>query len=118
MSDMSTSARKTDAAHGEAMPGGRFPIANKADLQNAIRAVGRAKGGEAGRAAVRRFIMKRAKALNADDLIPATWNPNGTLKAKSGNWTAAADHAYDKAHGIKEGSARDKALDARRGVSD
>lgn len=118
MSDMSTAARNADASHGTAMAGGRFPINNKADLQNAIRAVGRAKGGEAGRAAVRRFIMKRAKALGASDMIPATWNANGTLKSKSGAMTVAQDHAYDRAHGIKQGSPRDKALDAKRGITD
>lgn len=117
MSDLSTSARKQDASQGTAMPGGRYPINNKADLSNAIRAVGRAKGGEAGRAAVRRFIMRRAKALGASAMVPDTWNANGTLKGKSGNWTAASDHAYDRAHGIKEGSPRDKALDAKRGVT-
>lgn len=118
MSDLSTSARKQDASQGTAMPGGRYPINNKADLQNAIRAVGRAKGGAAGRAAVRRFIMKRAKALNASDMIPDTWAADGSLKAGSGQMTAAQDHAYDRAHGIKQGSPRDKALDAKRGVKD
>lgn len=31
-------------------------------------------------------------------------------------WTAAKDDAYDKAHGIKEGSRKDNALDKKRGV--
>lgn len=122
MSDLSTAARKTDAARGTAMPGGRYPINNKQDLSNAIRAVGRSKGGAAGRAAVRRFIMKRAKALNASDMIPASWNADGSLSDDSegdhtGRWTAAQDHAYDRAHGIKQGSPRDRALDKARGVT-
>jgi hypothetical protein len=72
---------------GQAMPApgqdrpGRFPIRNKAELLDAIRAVGRAKGGDAGRRAVRRFIIKRARALGLMDLIPSTWNSDGTLKA-------------------------------------
>lgn len=33
-------------------------------------------------------------------------------------WTKAADDKYDKAHGIKEGSKKDKALDKKRGVPD
>jgi len=51
-----------------------------ADMHNAIMAVGRAKGGAAGQAAVRRFIMKRAKALGGMDQIPASWNADGSLK--------------------------------------
>ena len=31
-------------------------------------------------------------------------------------WTEAKDKAYDKAHGVKEGSPRDNALDKKRGV--
>lgn len=107
---MDTAQRKTDAASGKAMPGGRFPIENRDQLAKAIRAVGRAKGGEAGRAAVRRFIIKRAKALNASDAIPGSWRPDGTL------WTSAEDMADDKRHGIKEDSPADRKLDARRGV--
>lgn len=107
---MDTAQRKADAAKGQAMPGGRYPIENREQLGKAIHAVGRAKGGSAGRAAVRRFIMKRAKELNATDMIPGSWRSDGTL------WTTAADMADDRRHGIKEDSPRDKKLDAMRGV--
>lgn len=81
MADLSTSARK-DAAHkGQAMPGGRFPIRNRADLQAAIRAVGRVKPNtEQARSTVRRHIIRRAKALGLSSEIPDTWNADGTLK--------------------------------------
>jgi len=36
--------------------------------------------------------------------------------AKAKKWTEAADMAADKKAGIKEGSARDNALDRKRGV--
>lgn len=72
-------ARQDAESHGQAMPGGRFPIRNKDDLLKAIRAVGRASGGEPGRRAVRRFIIKRAKALGLADLIPDTWQPDGSV---------------------------------------
>ena len=75
-----TDQRKALAKTGEAMPGGRFPIRNASDLANAIQAVGRASGGEEGRDAVRRHIIKRAKALGLSDKIPDTWNADGTLK--------------------------------------
>lgn len=81
--DMST--RRTLAKTGKAMPdpegsGGRFPIRNRADLEKAIRAVGRARGGEAGRKAVRRFITNRARELGLTALIPSSWSPDGSLK--------------------------------------
>lgn len=79
--DMSTEQRRKAASAGQAMQGGRFPIKNRGDLENAIRAVGRAKGGEEGRAAVRRFIIKRAKTLGLADLVPDTWSADGSLKS-------------------------------------
>ena len=77
MSDISQSARDTAESKGQAMSGGRFPVRNKADLANAIRAVGRAKPSD--RNAVRRFIIKRAKALGAS--YPSSWNADGSLKS-------------------------------------
>ena len=80
MADMPAAARKKAAAAGQAMPGGRFPIKTRADLANAIRAVGRVQPPtEEARAKVRRFIMRRAKALGAGDAIPDTWKANGSL---------------------------------------
>lgn len=76
-----TAARRKLAAKGEALPGGRFPIPDRAYLAKAIRAVGRAKGDHT---LVRRYIIRRAKALGAADMIPAGWKPDGslTLRAK------------------------------------
>ena len=72
---------------GKAMPApgqnraGRFPIRGQDDLQNAIRAIGRVKGGPEEQAKVRRFVMKRARELNLSQLIPPTWSADGTLKS-------------------------------------
>jgi hypothetical protein len=82
------STRKNLAKQGKAMPdsegsGGRFPIRNRADLQKAIKAVGRAKGGEEGRAKVRRFIISRARALGLTSLIPDNWASDGSLKSSA-----------------------------------
>lgn len=83
MPDFSTAKRKELAKQGKAMPdpdgGGRFPIRNRSDLSNAIHAVGRAKGGEAGRAKVRRYIMRRARELNLTSMIPDTWHSDGSV---------------------------------------
>jgi len=70
---------KAMPAPGEDRPG-RFPVRNQTDLENAIRAVGRVKGGEDARRKVRRYIIRRAKALTLSQLIPDTWNSDGTLK--------------------------------------
>lgn len=78
--DMPQSDRDKLAGKGQAMQGGRFPITNRDDLMRAIRAVGRAKGGEEGRRQVRRYIMRRARELGLTNLIPDNWNSDGSLK--------------------------------------
>lgn len=80
MADISAQEREKAEEKGQALPGGRFPIRNREDLENAIRAVGRASGGEEGRRRVRKFIMIRAKVLGLSEMIPDTWNSDGSLK--------------------------------------
>jgi hypothetical protein len=89
-----TEKRKRADKSGAALPGGRYPIENEADLRNAIRAVGRAggpSGGSDDRNEVRRHIIKRARALGLSKLIPSTWNPDGSLKTDSSSIVAGAD---------------------------
>lgn len=64
-----TAQRKEEAAAGHAMPDGSYPISNKKDLMNAIRSWGR--GGSDPK--VKAHIKRRAKALNAEDMIPENW---------------------------------------------
>ncbi len=85
--------RRQFASSGAAMPDGSFYIRNASDLDNAIRAVGRAtpnagESEEARRNAVRRHIIRRARFLRLSDRIPDTWNPDGSLKHSE---TAFAD---------------------------
>lgn len=87
MADRGAEAMRKLVDQGKAMPApgqdrpGRFPIANREDLLNAIKAVGRVQPPtEEARAAVRRFILKRARELNLTTLIPPTWKVDGTLK--------------------------------------
>lgn len=61
--------RSQMAKEGTALSDGSFPIANKSDLQNAIQAYGRAKN----KSVTKIHIMKRAKDLGAESLIPANW---------------------------------------------
>jgi len=72
-----TEQRKEMAAKGLALPDGSFPIANKADLENAIQAFGRSK--DQPRAA--KHIAKRAKALGLEDMIPQTDDFQKELKS-------------------------------------
>lgn len=85
MVDPSQKERASLASEGKAMPapggGGRFPIRNRSDLENAIGAVGRVRPNtEDARAKVRRFIVRRARELRLTDLIPDAWNADGSLK--------------------------------------
>lgn len=72
-------ARQKMATNGEAMSDGSFPIADTMDLENAIRAFGRAN--EADRGKVAQHIRTRAKALGATDKIPTDGVLAGYLKA-------------------------------------
>jgi uncharacterized membrane protein YkoI len=61
--------RETMAKKGQAMPDGSYPIADVDDLANAIMAFGRAKDKDA----VKAHIMKRAKELDSEEMIPESW---------------------------------------------
>lgn len=63
--------RRTELAEGGmALPDGSYPIVDEADLKNAIQAFGRAKDKDA----AKRHIMKRARALGKEDMIPEEWS--------------------------------------------
>lgn len=88
MAGPDTETRRELASKGKAMPdpegsGGRFPIRNASDLAKAIKAVGRAAGGEQGRRKVRRFIIKRARELGLSSSIPDSWKSNGSVGSES-----------------------------------
>lgn len=84
MATPSTATMRHLQAKGQAMPplkaGGRprFNIKTAADLDNAIRAVGRVA--PEGRSAVRRYVMKRAAQMKLSSRIPDTWASGGSLK--------------------------------------
>jgi hypothetical protein len=64
------------ADKGFALSDGSYPIKNLQDLKNAIMAYGRAKD----QPRTAKFIVKRAKALHADDLIPDTADFQKSIK--------------------------------------
>ena len=68
---VSRRVRERLAQEGKALKDGSYPIRNVSDLRNAVQAYGRAKPGHKG--AVRKHIMKQARALGRKDLIPDNW---------------------------------------------
>lgn len=70
MAEFSTEQRSDLSRRGLAMPDGSFPIRNKSDLRNAISSYGRAKNPDA----AKRWIIRRARELNALDMLPESWN--------------------------------------------
>jgi hypothetical protein len=67
--EFSEEEREELAKKGYALPDGSFPIVNKKDLENAIKAFGRGDQPKKEKA----HIIKRAKALGEYDLIPDKW---------------------------------------------
>jgi hypothetical protein len=81
--------RQKLAKTGEAMPDGSFPIKTKDDVKAAIHAYGRAK--KSHKAAVRKHIQKRARALGVAKLIPENWK-----SAASDSITASVETMRNK----------------------
>ena len=67
--------RQALAAQGKALPDGSYPIENRTDLANAIKAVGRANNV----AQVKAHIVAQAKRLGATDALPAEWSEGQTM---------------------------------------
>lgn len=75
----STEQRERMARSGQALPDGSFPIGNEEDLRNAISAYGRASN----KAAAKRHIIKRARALGKTSLLPDDWAVQESASMKS-----------------------------------
>ena len=69
MVDFSDEQRAMLAKRGLAMPDGGYPIRNRKDLRNAIQAYGRGNSKDD----VKRWIKRRAKQLDAEDMLPENW---------------------------------------------
>lgn len=106
MPDFNTMQRRRLAAKNQALPDGSFPIRNVADLKRAIQSYGRAKD----KIRAKAWIIKRARALGATDLLPEGWISEDVLvhygilgmkwgirrfQDKSGRLTAAGKKRYD-----------------------
>lgn len=102
----SQDARRRLAREGVAMPDGSFPIRNRSDLRNAIRALGRARNPEAARV----HIEHRARSLGLTGMLPGAWAvtaafdpaqhphlPGGS--PEGGRWAPKGGHAYPEEGG-------------------
>ena len=90
--EFSDTSRTKMAGAGVAMPDGSYPIPDKDALRRAIASYGRAKDPEA----VKRHIIKRAKALGATSMLPENWGgapAKGSMAA--GHASTAADILED-----------------------
>jgi hypothetical protein len=101
---------RTMLANGEAYKNGQgepsYPIADREDLANAIHAVGRSGSDHD---AIRAYIIRRAKALDASSEIPDNWGSDGSMKAAG---AAETKQAGDQDHTPAEiAQAVDAALD-------
>ncbi|HEY2101479.1 MAG TPA: hypothetical protein VGH72_33785 [Pseudonocardia sp.] len=81
--------RKRALGKGLAMPplpgksdgDARYPVENGSDLTKAIKAVGRGNGGDSAHNAIRRHIIKAAKSLGLEKMLPENWKADGSLTA-------------------------------------
>lgn len=69
MPEFSMAQRKELTGKKMSLPDGSYPIRNVSDLKNAIASFGRAKNPEL----TKKWIIKRAKELDATDLLPEAW---------------------------------------------
>jgi uncharacterized membrane protein YkoI len=81
--------REELAKEGMALPDGSFPIVDEADLQNAIQAFGRAGDKEA----AKKHIMKRARDLGKEEMIPENWMDGEKSLVETGEEKLSDDEA-------------------------
>jgi hypothetical protein len=106
--DYSAESREAMAEEGFALPDGSYPIKDGEDLKNAIQAFGRAKDKEAAKA----HIMKRAKKLGMEDMIPEEW----TSQKSDPEETEDKDEEASDEKGVLKVNADGEALKCAKGA--
>jgi hypothetical protein len=71
---LSVEARGKAAEEETALPDGKLPTRNKEELKAAIALRGKVKGHSQNE--VRAYLIRRAKALGAEDVLPPFWKKN------------------------------------------
>ncbi|MDE2104336.1 MAG: hypothetical protein KGL39_44270, partial [Patescibacteria group bacterium] len=85
---VSAATRRRMASEGSAMPNGDFPIADEGHLRSAIGHLG---GYTGDKAAAKRHIIKRARALGLTHMLPKEWNVSKATNPVSDALRTAAD---------------------------
>lgn len=97
----SAKEKREALAAGEAMPNAKgdpaYTIKTKADLRRAVKAVGR---GGADHDSIRKHVIKRAKALGLEAMVPENWNADGSLKQEDAAKAEADPALVEKAEGV------------------
>lgn len=88
------------ARSGKALPDGSFPIVTVGDLRNAVMAFGRAKN----KAAAKRHIVKRARALGRTDLLPEEWSASLEALDESGEGELSTSMSPRGGDGMADGN--------------
>lgn len=91
--EFSEKERKHLASTGAALPDGSFPISSAKDVENAVKAHGRAGDPEKAKA----HIIARAKELKATHLLPADW-PGSTKTKESTIMDSDIQKRHSAAH--------------------
>lgn len=68
---LTVESREKAADDGAALPDGKLPTRNRDELASAVKLRNHVKGHTPGE--VRRYLVRRARALNATDLLPEEW---------------------------------------------
>lgn len=112
--EFSEDKRKKMAEEGTALPDGSFPIANKEDLKNAIQAIGRAKDPEKAKS----HIKARAKALDAEDMLPEEWKKAKKSEGEDEEMKKPEEKPEDKKEETEDEKKKKKKLeDCNKAVS-
>lgn len=90
--DYDTETRRKMAKSGAAMDDGSYPIADADDLSDAIHAIGRGKGSHA---AIKAYIIKRARALGKTSMLPEDWEVNASVDAKGTSMDPITPEVFD-----------------------
>lgn len=101
MPEFSTAQRKELTAKKMALPDGSYPIRNVSDLKNAIASFGRAKNP----ALTKKWIIRRAKELDATESLPEAWNIDSVKQSEA---DSNADISHFGVLGMKWGVRKKK----------
>lgn len=97
----SNKEREKLADKGEAMPDGSFPTVSLQDFKDAVRSIGRAKNP----AAVKKYLLRRAKEKGWEEHVPDDWVNEKEEKAEKGvDYQESGERHFDGISGSSHSS--------------